>query len=152
MQATVANKSKGELNMDKAISRKINIIEGVASRIAQRRPELSQALREVSAQMQAVPFAGGDTEALPKVDGTEESPDAGTEGFSEAGTPPKVQIEKFVRSKDRKRSHKATVTFLAPINMSESDIMEFIMGIRKLGVDVEGFQWSVTDAKADRGE
>ena len=44
--------------------------------------------------------------------------------------------------------HVAQVTFKAPLDMNEGDIMNFILGIKEaLNVEVEGFQWNVRPSK-----
>lgn len=123
-------------------STRIIALDSIANRVQSTSPQISKKIREVAAQMQsqmeAVPYAAETDSEIPPA----------TVEFNESGAAPKVEIEKFVASKEPKRTHNATVTFIAPMEMSESDIMDYIIGIRKLGVDVEGFKWSVADAKS----
>ncbi len=49
---------------------------------------------------------------------------------------------------DNRKTHTCTVMFKAPEGVSEADMMNYILGIgAELGVDVETFKWSKSDAK-----
>jgi len=49
---------------------------------------------------------------------------------------------------DDRRIHTCTVTFKAPPDVSEAEMMNYILGIGKeLGVDVDSFKWAKSEAK-----
>jgi len=49
---------------------------------------------------------------------------------------------------DDRKTHTCTVIFKAPDGVSEADMMNYILGIGgELGVDVESFKWSKSEAK-----
>jgi len=49
---------------------------------------------------------------------------------------------------DDRKTHTCTVIFKAPDGVSESDMMNYILGIgQELGVDVESFKWSKAEVK-----
>ncbi len=53
---------------------------------------------------------------------------------------------------DDRRTHTCTVTFKAPPNISEADMMNYILGIGKhLKVDVDSFKWAKSDIKPGAG-
>lgn len=52
---------------------------------------------------------------------------------------------------DTRKTHTCTVMFKAPEGVSEADMMNYILGIgAELGVDVETFKWSKSDAKQNK--
>ena len=49
---------------------------------------------------------------------------------------------------DDRKTHTCTVIFKAPDGVSEADMMNYILGIGgELGVDVESFKWSKSEAR-----
>ena len=61
---------------------------------------------------------------------------------------PFAQI-KQVEPSDSRETHKAGVTFKAPKEVSEADIMHAMMNaMRDLGVEIDGFTWQRSDSKS----
>jgi hypothetical protein len=49
---------------------------------------------------------------------------------------------------DNRKTHTCTVIFKAPDGVTEAEMMNYILGIgQELGVDVESFKWSKSEAK-----
>lgn len=63
-------------------------------------------------------------------------------------------VENFARNvdsteKNDMKEHTCSVTFTAPANIGEDEMMRYITGIKNelVGVQVGGFKWSVKDAR-----
>jgi hypothetical protein len=81
------------------------------------------------------------------------TPSSPVPSFDYAGGGPNPNIQPFAQIKqveptDDREVHKAGVTFKAPKDVSESDIMHAIMSaVRDLGVEIDGFTWQRSELK-----
>lgn len=81
--------------------------------------------------------------------------DSGDTDESEDASSMNPGISSFVKMRpgeepvvDDRKTHTCTVIFKAPDGVSEADMMNYILGIGdQLGVDVESFKWSKSEAK-----
>jgi len=81
-----------------------------------------------------------------------EEPDMDMESEAESLNP---GISSYVKMRpgeepvvDDRKTHTCTVIFKAPDGVTEAEMMNYILGIgQELGVDVESFKWSKSEAK-----
>jgi hypothetical protein len=116
--------------------------------------------QEYGSDMQGYDMQGGSQDVQPFAsDDTPSGENPVNMETTIGGETEKVPIESFVRQPDAPvapanyKIHTCTVMFKAPLDIEESDMMNYILGIGdKLGVDVDSFKWTKSDANKSGSE
>lgn len=142
------------------------MIEGVATRIASRKPERAAELRKI-AQFLGDPNQGEgmirefNPEGASQNPGVPFSPEALAGDYSMPVGQPRgghPDIEPFVNMKvdtqpqvDDRAIHTLTLTLRAPREISEAEMMNYMLGMgEELGVDIDGFKWQKSEPKTSK--
>jgi hypothetical protein len=132
-------------------------IERIASKLESINHPRAKELRRIAQFFgdtgQSTNMAGGSGGYNPSFQNMADEGDTADEGEQESSMNP--GISSFVKMRpgeepvvDDRKTHTCTVIFKAPDGVSEADMMNYILGIGdQLGVDVESFKWSKSEAK-----